>query len=153
MVDPSALLPWITPIITTVVTYIRTQAIQKTADKVTEAVSGKAAAEAMNTGEKALTFLRTHFFAKADEKAKRALADVEQDPDDEDYRKKLAKETARLASADPTFAQHLKALGGHITDAQAGSVTIESQGDNYGAIGVFHSPVHFNQRTAKDESR
>lgn len=152
MVDPSALLPWIAPIITTVVTYMRTQGIQKSADKMAEVVGEKAAEETLRKGEKALTFLRSHFFAKADEKAKRALANVEQDPDDEDYRQKLMKETARLASADPTFAQHLKALGGHMATAQSGGVTIENKAPNYGAQGVFNNPVHFNQRTTKDDA-
>jgi len=82
-------------------------------------------------GQKALSLLRDRFLAKADTKAQQALANVEQDPDDEDYQKKLLKETARLASADSTFAQDLKVVAEHVALAQSGSVTIENTASNY----------------------
>jgi hypothetical protein len=145
MGDPSALIPWITPIITTVVMYIKTQGVQKTADKVAKVVEEKAAEEMVSKGQKAFVLLHSRFFAKADEKAKRALANVEHYPEDDDYKEKLIKETARLASADPTFAQDLKVLGENVTIAQPGSMVIDNKAPNYGAQGEFHAPVHFNQ--------
>src|SRR6266480_1383585 len=145
MVDPSALIPWISPIIIAIVAFIKTQGAQKAGEvlgeKVTEAT--------LNKGEKALAILRARFSAKADAKAQRALANVEQDPDDEDYQQKLVKETARLADTDPTFAQDLKVLAENVAIAQSGSVAIDNKASNLGAQGVFNAPVQFDNR-AKD---
>jgi hypothetical protein len=146
MVDPSALIPWITPIITTVGMYIKTQGVHKTADKVAEVIEEKAAEEMGSKGQKAFVLLRSRFSAKADEKAKRALANVEQDPEDEDYQQKLVKETARLASADPLFAQELKVLGENVAIAQSGSVTIDNKASNYGVQGVVNAPINIHNR-------
>jgi hypothetical protein len=147
MVDPS----WIAPIITAAITYIKTQGTQKAADKVAEVVGEKAGDGAISTGGKALSLLRSQFLAKTDEKAKLALANVEQYPDDDDYRDKLIKETARLASADPTFAQELKVLGENVAIAQSGSVIIDNKAPNYGGQGVFNGPVHFGNHSMKDD--
>lgn len=152
MVDPSTLLSWITPIVAAVATHIKTQDGQKTADKGADALSDKIAEETVSVGQKVLGLLRARFLAKADEKAKQALANVEQDPDDEDYQKKLAKETARLASTDLTFAQELKVLGKNVAVAQSGSVTIDNKASNYGAQGVFNAPVQFHNRSIKDDT-
>jgi hypothetical protein len=150
MVDPSALIPWITPIITAVVAFIKTQGAQRAGEKAAEVLGEKATEATLNTGEKALATLRARFSAKADAKAQRALANVEQDPDDEDYQQKLVKETARLASADSTFAQDLKVLAENVAIAQSGSVIIDNKASNLGAQGVFNAPVQFDNRVTKD---
>jgi hypothetical protein len=138
MVDPS----WVAPIITAVITYVRTQGAQKAADKVAEVVGEKAGDGAISTGQKALSLFRSQFLAKTDEKAKLALANVEQYPDDDDYRDKLIKETARLASADPTFARELKALGKNGAIAQSSSWHIEHIESNQGHIGNVYGDVN-----------
>jgi hypothetical protein len=138
MVDPS----WVAPIITAVITYVKTQGAQKAADKVAEVVGEKAGDGAISTGEKALSLLRSHFFAKADEKAKLALVTVEQYPEDDDYKEKLIKETARLASADPTFARELKVLGKNVTIAQSSNWHIENIESNQGHIGNIYGDVN-----------
>lgn len=153
MVDPSALIPWISPIISAVVTYIATQGAQKAGDKAAEIVGEKATETTLTLGQKALALLRSKFFAKTDAKAQQALKNVEQDPDDEDYQQKLVKETARLASTDPTFAQELKVLAENVTIAQSGGVAIDNKAPNYGAQGVFNAPVSFDHRTVKDTPR
>ncbi len=150
MVDPSALIPWISPIISAVVTYISTQGAQKAGDKAAEIVGEKATETTLSLGQKALILLRSKFSAKANPKAQQALANVEQDPDDEDYQQKLVKETARLANADPTFAQELKVLAEKVNIAQSGSITIDNKASNYGAQGAFYAPVSFDQRTMGD---
>jgi len=84
MLDPSTLIPWISPIITAVIMYIKTQGAQKAGDKAAEVIGEKATEMTMSTGQKALTLLRSRFSAKADRKAQQALANVEQDPNDDD---------------------------------------------------------------------
>jgi hypothetical protein len=152
MMDPSVLIPWISPIIIAVVTYIKTQGTQKASDKAAEVIGEKATERAISIGQKALTLLRSKFSVKADTKAQQALANVEQDPNDEDYQQKLVKETARLASADPAFAQELKVLAETVNIAQSGSVAIDNKSSNYGAQGVFNAPLSFDQRTMRDTS-
>src|SRR6266498_1545515 len=121
--DTSALIPLITPAIAAAIAYLRDQAAAK-------------------AGEKA---------AKADPKAQQVLANVEQDPTDDDYQNKLIKETARLASTDSAFAQELKILAEQVTVAQPGSTvqTINNQAPNQGAQGVFNAPVSFGAAPAK----
>jgi hypothetical protein len=151
MIDPATLLPLVSPVIAAVVTFIKTQGTQKAGEKAAEILGEKATEAAIEKGQKALTLLRDRFSAKADTKAQHALVNVEQDPDDEDYQKKLMKETARLASADPTFAQDLKVVAEHVAIAQSGSVTIENTASNYGAQGVFNESVHFDNRKVKGD--
>jgi hypothetical protein len=150
MVDPSALIPWISPVITAVVAFIKTQGSQKAGEKAAEVIGEKVTEGILDKGEKALAILRSRFATKADAKAQQALANVEQDPDDEDYQQKLIKETARLASADPSFTQDLKVLAENVAIAQSGSVTIDNKAPNQGAQGVFNAPVQFDHRTMKD---
>jgi hypothetical protein len=150
MVDPSGLIPWISPIITAVVAFIKTQGAQKAGEKAAEVIGEKATETTLNKGEKALATLRARFSAKADAKAQQALANVEQDPDDEDYQRKLVKETARLANTDPTFAQDLKVLAENVAIAQSGSVIIDNKASNLGVQGVFNAPVQFDNRAMKD---
>lgn len=150
MVDPSTLIPWISPIITAVVAFIKTQGAQKAGEKAAEVIGEKATEATLSRGEKALATLRSWFAAKADAKAQQALANVEQDPDDEDYQQKLAKETVRVASADPIFAQDLKVLADNVTLAQAGGVAIDNKASNMGAQGVFNAPVQFDNRQVKE---
>jgi hypothetical protein len=148
--DLSAFIPWISPIITAVITYIKAQGVQKAGDKAAEVIGEKATEMTMSIGQKALTVLRSKFSVKADTKAQQALENVEQDPDDEDYQHKLVKETARLASTDPVFAQELKVLAENVSIAQSGGVTIDNKASNYGAQGVFNAPINFDQRLMKD---
>src|SRR5256885_582313 len=148
--DPSAFIPWISPIITAVITYIKAQGVQKAGDKAAEVIGEKATETTISMGQKALTVLRSKFSATADTKAQQALANVEQDPDDEDYQHKLVKELTRLINADPTFAQDLKVLAEHVAITQAGGVTIDNKASNYGAQGVFNAPVQFDSRQVKD---
>lgn len=150
--DSLALVPWITPIITAVVTYIKMQGAQKAADKAAEIIGEKTIEASINMGQKALATLRSKFIVKGDVKAQQALANVEQDPTDEDYQQKLVKETARLASADPIFTQELKILAKNVAITQAGGVTIQNDAPSYGAQGVFQGPVHFDQRIMRDAS-
>lgn len=148
--DSSALTSWIGPIITAIVMYIKTQGAQKAGDKAAEIVGEKATEMTLNTGQKALSLLRSKFFAKSDAKALCILENVEKDPDDEDYQQKLVKETARLASADPSFVRELKVLAERVTIVQSGSVIIDNKAPSYGAQGVFNAPVQFDNRSMKD---
>jgi len=150
VVDLSGFIPWISPIITAVVAFIKTQGARKAGEKAAEVIGEKATEATLNKGEKALATLRARFSAKADAKAQQALTNVEQDPDDEDYQQKLVKETARLASTDPTFAQDLKVLAENVAIAQSGSVIIDNKASNLGAQGVFNAPVEFDNRAMKD---
>ncbi len=122
MIDPSTLIPLVSPVVAAVVAFIKTQGAQK-------------------AGEKAL---------KADAKAQQALVNLEQDPDDEDYQQKLVKETARLASTDSTFAQDIKVLAENVAIAQSGSVAIDNKASNFGAQGVFNAPIQFDNRKIND---
>ncbi len=148
--EPSAIIPWISPIITAVITYIKLQGAQKAGDKIAESLGEKAADAAVNTGKKALDLFRSHSSAKTDVKVQQALTNVEQDPDDEDYQQKLMKEIARLASTDSVFAQEVKALSEHAPSTQSYSVMIDNKASNLGAQGVFNMPVHFDNRGVKD---
>jgi hypothetical protein len=150
MIDQSLLISWISPVITAMATYIKTQGVQKAADKAMEVIGEKAVENTVGKGQKALTLLHSQFFAKADAKAKQALANMEQNPDDENYQQELIKETARLASIDSAFAQELRLLAEKEVVAQPGSVIIHNDAPSYGAQGVFSAPVHFDNRTIKD---
>ena len=151
MIDPATLLPLVSPVVAAVITFIKTQGVQKAGEKAAEILGEKATEATLDKGQKALTLLRDHFSAKADTKAQQALVNVQQDPDDEDYQKKLIKETARLASTDPTFLQDLRIRADHVAIAQSGSVTIENTASSYGAQGVFNQPVHFDNRKMKGD--
>ncbi|SRR6266487_3278608 len=148
--DPSALVQWLSPVITAVVMYIKTQGAQKASDKAAEVIGEKATETTLSLGQKALTLLRSKLSIDANTKAQQALANVEQDPNDEDYQQKLVKETARLASADPAFAQELKVLAENVALAQTGGVTIDNKASNQGAQGVFNAPVQFDNRVMKN---
>lgn len=150
MIDQSLLISWISPVITAVATYIKTQGVQKAADKAMEVIGERAVENTVGKGKKALSLLHSQFFAKVDAKAKQALANVEQDPDDENYQQELIKETVRLASTDDAFAQELRLLAEKGAVTQPSSVIIHNNAPSYGAQGVFSAPVHFDNRTVKD---
>src|SRR5215212_9779376 len=108
--DPSALFPLISPLIAAATAYLCGQAAQKAGEKAAEAIGTKVGEAAARDGSRVLATIRGFFNKHSDPKAQRALADLELDPDDAGYQQKLIKETARLASADPIFAQELKVL-------------------------------------------
>ena len=150
MADPAALIQWISPIITAVVTYIKIRGSQMAGDKAAEIIGEKATETTISLGQKAFTELRSKFSLQADMKAQQALANVEQDPDDEDYQQKLVKEIARLANVDPSFAQELKLLARNVTIAQPSILTIDNKASNQGVQGIFNAPVQFDNRVMKD---
>jgi len=147
--DPSALLPIITPVVTATIAYIRDEAAKKAGAKAVEAIGEKAGEAVAGIGPKALTTLRAWFQKKSDSKATQALANVIQDPSDQDYQQKLIKETVRIASTDPAFTQELKILAEQVTIAQPNSMvqTINNQAPNQGAQGIFTASVTFNRPT------
>jgi hypothetical protein len=153
--DPAALIPLIGPAIMAATAYLRDHAAEKAGEKAAEAVGTEAGKALASVGPKALATLRGWFVTKSDPKAQQALANVEQDPTDDDYQHKLLKETARLASLDPAFAQELKILAEQVTVAQSGSTvqTINNQAPNQGAQGVFNAPVSFDSIRRDDEQR
>ena len=119
-------------------------------DKAAEIIGEKATETTISLGQKAFTELRSKFSLQADMKAQQALANVEQDPDDEDYQQKLVKEIARLANVDPSFAQELKLLARNVTIAQPSILTIDNKASNQGVQGIFNAPVQFDNRVMKD---
>ena len=147
--DPSTLVPLLTPLITAAAHYLKNQAAQKVGEKAAEVIGEKAGEAIVNTGPKTLDTLRSWFKKKEDLKAEQALELVEQNPDDIDYQQKLVKETARISVTDPTFEQELKILAGTAVVAQPGSnvQTINNQSSNEGAQGIFNDVVNFNRNT------
>ncbi len=144
--DPTLLVPLVSPLVAAVVAYLKGEAAKKAGEKAAEVVGEKAGEAVAGAGPRLLATLRDRFTEKADPKAQQALTLVEQDPDDADYQQKLVKETARLAAADPGFAQELRVLAEQAIIGQPGGVAIDNQASNYGAQGVFHAPVSFDQR-------
>ncbi len=72
--DPSALVQWVSPVITAVVMYIKTQGAQKASDKAAEVIGEKATETTLSLGQKALTLLRSKLSMDANTKAQQALA-------------------------------------------------------------------------------
>lgn len=150
MIEPSTLIPFVSPVIATVVAFIKTQGAQKAGEKAAEVIGEKVTEATIDKGRKALILLHERFSSKADNKAQQALTSVERYPDDEDFQKKLIKETARLASTDAAFAQDLRILAEKVNIAQSGSVVIDNKASNLGAQGVFNAPVQFDNRGVKN---
>jgi CHAT domain len=71
-------------------------------------------------------------------------ANVEYDPDDEDYQQKLIKEPARFANTDPDFAQELKVLAENVNIVHPGCVTIDNESINCSVQGGGNAPIIFN---------
>ena len=128
--DPSTLIPMISPVITAAIAYLRDEAAKKAGEQAAETVGMETGKAIVAVGTKALATVRTWFTQKHDTKALHTLANVEQYPTDEDYQQKLIKETARLASADPAFAQELKILAEQVMVAQPGSTVQTFQNQN-----------------------
>ncbi len=144
--DPTLLVPLVSPLVAAVVAYLKGEAAKKAGEKAAEVVGERAGEAVAGAGPRLLATLRDRFTEKADPKARQALDLVEQDPDDADYQQKLVKETARLAAADPGFTQELRVLAEQANIVQPGGVYIDNQAPSYGAQGVFHAPVTFDQR-------
>lgn len=144
--DPTLLVPLVSPLVAAAAAFLKGEVATTAGAKAAEVVGAKAGEAAAEAGPRLLAALRARFAAQADPKAQQALALVEQDPDDPDYQQKLVKETARLAAADLGFAQELRVLAKQATIVQPGAVAIDNQASNYGAQGVFHAPVTFDQR-------
>jgi formylglycine-generating enzyme required for sulfatase activity len=115
--DPTALIPLVTPIVKAVVDYIRNEGAQKAGEKALEKIGEKAGESVYDISGKSLEKLRSLFQKKDDKKAQKALQALEEDPHDDDYQHKLIKETARLAAADPAVAADLKTFAEHIERA------------------------------------
>jgi hypothetical protein len=144
--DPTALLSLVSPLVAAVAAYLREEGATAAGGKAAEVIGERAGAAVADIGPRALATLRNWFRKEADAKAQQALTLVEQDPDDTDYQQKLVKETARLAAATSAFARELRVLAGRATVVQSGGVAIDNAAPNYGAQGVFHAPVRFDQR-------
>lgn len=144
--DPLTLLPWIGPLVAALAAYVKEAGVRLAADKAAETVGEHAGGALAGAGSQAFALLKRWFARKADPKAQQALANVVQDPDDADYQQKLAKETARLAAADPQLVQALKMLAQHTAIQQSSSVTITNNAASYGVQGVFYAPITINQK-------
>jgi hypothetical protein len=141
--DPAALIPLVSPVITAAVAYLRDEAARKAGEKAAETVGTEAGKAIVGIGPKALATVRAWFTKHNDTKAQQALTNVEQDPTDDDYQQKLIKETTRLASTEPAFAQELKILAEQVMIAQPGSTVqtfhnqdtiVGIQGQNTGTV-------------------
>lgn len=133
--DPMALVPLVAPLVAAVVDYLKGAAAHKAGAKAAEVVGEK-------TGAAVFDALRRRFADRSDAQAGQALALVAQDPDDEDYRQKLIKETARLAAAEPAFAAELEALAARFARGPQGGATFANYAPNYGAQAEeFNAPV------------
>lgn len=120
--DPSALWPFVVPIVQGVVTYLKQEGAKTLDEKAVEKLGEKAGESAFGAGSKSLAKLRALFQNKDDKKAQKALQAVEEDPDDKDYQDKLIKETIRLAATDSAVANELKVLAQNVMIALPGSV-------------------------------
>lgn len=152
--DPSSLIPIVTPVVHAAALYLQTEALKKAGDKAAEVVGEKAASSAVTKGSRALASLRSWFVKKADAKAQGVLEMVELDPEDTDFQAKLIHETARLAGSDSTFEQELRVLAEQVTIAQVGNInqTFNNHASNQGAQGVINAPLTFNYGRKPDES-
>lgn len=147
--DLSTLAAFVTPIVTAVIAYLQTEGLQKAGEKASEVIGEKAGETVSSIGPKALATMKGWFKHSPDAKAEKALADVEQDPDDVDYQQKLVKEAIRVASIEPAFAEELKVLAQQANFIQSGGVQINNNAPNQGAQGVFNAPININNSDNK----
>lgn len=152
--EPSSLIPIVTPVVHAAVLYLQTEALKKAGDKAAEVLGEKAASSAVTKGSHALDSLRSWFVKKADAKAQGVLEMVELDPEDTAFQAKLVQETARLAMTDSTFEQELRVLAGQTTIAQTESInqTFNNVASNQGMQGVNNAPLTFNYGRTPEES-
>jgi hypothetical protein len=150
--DPSLLIPIVSPLVSSLIVYLREEAAKKAGEKAAEIIGEKTGEAIVDIGPKALATIRGWFGKTNDPKAQKALINVEEDPADEDYGLKLVKETVRVAASEPAFAQELKILAEQANIVQAGGtqVNIDNKAPNYGAQGNFNAPVSFGTPTKPD---
>jgi hypothetical protein len=134
---------------------------QKAMEKVGES-SGEALVEA---GKHAFDGINHALIKRGEDakKANKALADVEEDPTDEDYQRKLATELEKLAAHDADLRNMLEHLSSLVQQAQTqisgnvqGMVNVSGQGKIYGPTAgvntgtMMGGTYHVNDKDDKD---
>lgn len=104
--------------------------------------------QVLSAGAQAKPLIVAQLRQLGDTKATKAWADLEEDPEDEDYRSKLVKELTRLAQAHPDFARELGRIAESLpgAGAQAGGVNIANYASNQGFQGNSYAPITIDNR-------
>jgi hypothetical protein len=139
-------------VVTAVVKYlVAKKSAEIVGDKALEKIGESGGEALVETGKKAFTGIKQALTGRGDaaKKANKALADVEEDPTDEDYQHKLANELEKLAANDTELRSLLEHLSSVVQQAQTqitgnvhGTVNVSGQGKIYGpTAGVNFGPI------------
>lgn len=118
---------------------LASEGMQKAAEKAMEKVGELGGEALVNAGKNALAKLRTVLTSKGNtaKKATTALTNLEDDPTDEDYQRKLVSELEKLSATDPQLRTLLEHLSVEVQQAGGQPGTVQGTATVSGEARVF----------------